>query len=60
MTYTFSVGDRVSVESYGRVRFGRVASVGAYAGVPVVLFDDDGLKPRKYPCISAKPAGAGQ
>lgn len=59
MSYTFSVGDRVSVESYGRVRFGRVASVGAYAGVPVVLFDD-GLKPRKYPCASAKPAEAGQ
>jgi len=60
MSYTFSVGDRVSVESYGRVRFGRVASVGPYAGVPVVLFDDDGLKPRKYPCTSAKLAEAGQ
>jgi hypothetical protein len=56
MTYTFSVGDRVSVESYGRVRFGRVISVGAYAGVPTVLFDNDGLKPRKYPCTGAKPA----
>jgi hypothetical protein len=56
MAYTFSVGDRVSVESYGRVRHGHVISVGAYAGVPTVLFDNDGLKPRKYPCISAKPA----
>ena len=60
MSYAFSVGDRVSVESYGRVRFGRVASVGAYAGVPVVLFDDDGVMPRKYPCACAKPAEAGQ
>lgn len=55
MAYSFSVGDRVSVESYGHIRFGRVVSVGAYAGVPVVLFDDDGLKPRKYPCTSARP-----
>jgi hypothetical protein len=24
--------------------------------VPIVLFDNDGLKPRKHPCLSAKPA----
>jgi hypothetical protein len=60
MAYLFSVGDRVSVESYGRVRHGHVISVGAYAGVPTVLFDNDGLKPRKYPCTGAKPAEAGQ
>ena len=55
MAHTFRVGDRVSVESYGKTRFGRVASVGAYAGVPVVVFDSDGLLPRKYPCTGAKP-----
>jgi hypothetical protein len=60
MSYAFNVGDRVAVESYGRVRFGRVVGVGERAGVPVVLFDNDGLKPRKYPCLSAKPAEAGQ
>jgi len=55
MTHIFSIGDRVTVESYGCVRLGRVVSVGAYAGVPVVAFDD-GAKPRKYPCLNAKPA----